>query len=115
MQKLNFLSPLIVLALLSPLQLAWNKDKMKAAAKNVVGEKKVSAGKDCGDSPDKLQKIEKNLESLKGKAGQWGVTVDDTGKGYCGYEMTSGKKVQKVDGDKSEDALIQEVTKFFKK
>lgn len=114
MQK--FLSPLIVLALLSPLHLAWNKDKMKAAAKGAIGgDRKVSAGKECGDSPDKLQKIEKNVESLKAKSAQWGLTVDDSGKGYCGYEMTSGKKVQKLDGDKSEDALIQEVTKFFKK
>lgn len=113
----KYFKPLLILALLSPLHLAWNKDKMKAAAKDMAGgaanEKKVSVGKECGNQ-ETLAKVEKNVGSLKTKLAKWGVGVDDTGKGYCGYEMTSGKKVKKLDGEQTEDSVIKEATKFFK-
>jgi hypothetical protein len=54
-------------------------------------EKKVVVGKECGN-PETLSKVEKNMQAIKSKAATWGFAVEDKGKGYCGYDMVSGKK-----------------------
>jgi len=80
----------------------------------VQEDKKVVVGKECGN-PDTLQRVQNNMKNIKSRAAAWGVTVEDKGEGYCGYNMISGKKVKKLDGDKSEDALITEIGAFFGK
>lgn len=109
---------LFMLTLLAPFQMGLNKEKWKKAVQTQTEddkskeEKKVVVGKECG-SPETLSKVEKNTQTIKSKASTWGVAVEDKGKGYCGYDMVSGRKIKRVDGEKSEDHLISELTGFF--
>lgn len=106
-QSLSAVLLLLIIPLPIAAQTLTGSDKVKE-------EKKVVVGKECGN-PDTLHRVQNNMKNIKGRAAAWGVAVEDKGEGYCGYNMISGKKVKKLDGDKSEAALIAEIGGFFGK